>query len=159
MGACEFSEIAFGKTAQEAFDTVVRQAEWEHGHGGYTGTIAEKGADGFVEMNKTANGKPYTQADVDRMLKIAHDKMFGFVKYNGGCGNDAKEDKAAKRRYNSLSPAERDWVNKAEKLIGDKWGACLCFTMQGLAAAGWRAKNNCKGKRGNVYVFIGTASS
>ena len=31
-----------GKTAQIAFDKVVEQAQWEHGHGGYSGTIAEK---------------------------------------------------------------------------------------------------------------------
>ena len=31
-----------GKTAQAAFDKVVEQAQWEHGHRGYSGTIAEK---------------------------------------------------------------------------------------------------------------------
>lgn len=46
MGACDFICRARGKTAQEAFDAAVRDAEWEHGHGGYTGTIAEK--DEFV---------------------------------------------------------------------------------------------------------------
>jgi len=33
---------AKGKTAQEAFDAAVAQARHEYGHGGYTGTIAEK---------------------------------------------------------------------------------------------------------------------
>lgn len=42
MGACDFSTIAKGKTAKEAFRTAVEDAQYESGHGGYTGTIAEK---------------------------------------------------------------------------------------------------------------------
>ena len=42
MGASEFSNIAEGKTADEAFKKLVKQAQWEHGHAGYSGTIAEK---------------------------------------------------------------------------------------------------------------------
>ena len=42
MGAEFFETVAIGDTAQQAFDTAVRHAEWESGHGGYTGTIAEK---------------------------------------------------------------------------------------------------------------------
>ena len=42
MGACNFYQKAKGKNAQEAFHSAVKAAEWEHGHGGYTGTIAEK---------------------------------------------------------------------------------------------------------------------
>jgi hypothetical protein len=42
MGACDFTKRAKGKTADEAFDAAVREAQYEHGHGGYTGTIAEK---------------------------------------------------------------------------------------------------------------------
>jgi hypothetical protein len=42
MGASEFTDVGRGKTAQEAFDKLVKDAQYEHGHGGYTGTIAEK---------------------------------------------------------------------------------------------------------------------
>lgn len=42
MGACEFSTTAKGKTAKEAFRNAVEDARHEHGHGGYSGTIAEK---------------------------------------------------------------------------------------------------------------------
>lgn len=42
MGACDFFNIAKGATALEAFQFITEQARWEHGHGGYTGTIAEK---------------------------------------------------------------------------------------------------------------------
>ncbi len=42
MGAQDFSSSARGKTAKEAFRTAREDAKYESGHGGYTGTIAEK---------------------------------------------------------------------------------------------------------------------
>jgi hypothetical protein len=46
MGAEVFSSRAAGKDADEAFQAAVKQAEWDYGHAGYTGSIAEK--DDFV---------------------------------------------------------------------------------------------------------------
>ena len=46
MGAETFSITKSGKTAKEAFKFAVEDAEYDHGHSGYTGTIAEK--DSFV---------------------------------------------------------------------------------------------------------------
>lgn len=48
MGACNFTTVARGKTAADAFDTAVRDARYDYGHAGYTGTIAEKS--GYVEF-------------------------------------------------------------------------------------------------------------
>ena len=42
MGACDFSVIGHGQTLSQAFTAAVAQARYENGHGGYTGTIAEK---------------------------------------------------------------------------------------------------------------------
>lgn len=42
MGASDFMVTARGSTAREAFEYAVRRALYEHGHGGYTGSIAEK---------------------------------------------------------------------------------------------------------------------
>lgn len=42
MGATQFSVVATGDTAADAFSSARQEALWEHGHGGYTGTIAEK---------------------------------------------------------------------------------------------------------------------
>jgi len=49
MGACDFVTKAVGETAEEAFGVAVEDAKYEHGHGGYTGTIAEK--DSFVMID------------------------------------------------------------------------------------------------------------
>lgn len=42
MGASEFEVRTSGKTPDEAFRRAVEDAQYESGHGGYTGTIAEK---------------------------------------------------------------------------------------------------------------------
>jgi len=49
MGATDFTARASGTTVDEAFRYAVDQAYYWHGHGGYTGTIAEK--HGFVEYD------------------------------------------------------------------------------------------------------------
>lgn len=40
MGACNFIEFGRGKTKEEAFDRLVDDALWEHGHDPYNGTIS-----------------------------------------------------------------------------------------------------------------------
>jgi hypothetical protein len=42
MGAEQFTCYASGKNAKAAFNAATEDAAWECGHGGYTGTIAEK---------------------------------------------------------------------------------------------------------------------
>lgn len=42
MGAAEFMSWGKGTTPQKAFDSAREAALFEYGHGGYTGTIAEK---------------------------------------------------------------------------------------------------------------------
>lgn len=42
MGAEQFTHTAKGKTAREAFYAAREKALYNHGHSGYTGTIAEK---------------------------------------------------------------------------------------------------------------------
>lgn len=42
MGAEQFWTKAYGKTAGAAFKSAVEEAQYENGHCGYTGTIAEK---------------------------------------------------------------------------------------------------------------------
>ena len=42
MGANSFSCTSYGKNANEAFNRAVDDALYEYGHGGYTGSIAEK---------------------------------------------------------------------------------------------------------------------
>jgi len=64
-GADTFETIGQGKTAEEAFQRAREDAAYEHGHGGYTGTIAEKG--GFRLFNPPKGVKP------DEFIKGFHE--------------------------------------------------------------------------------------
>ena len=59
MGACNFENLTIDryKDANEAFVKLVKDAQYYHGHGGYTGTIAEKGS--FVMITPPPRKNPY----------------------------------------------------------------------------------------------------
>lgn len=61
MGAENFTNIAEGKTPEAAFLTAKEEAFYDHGHSGYTGTIAEK--DEFVMIDLPAGEDPHKYAD------------------------------------------------------------------------------------------------
>lgn len=67
MGAETFSQVATGETAKLAFRSAVESAQWDHGHSGYSGTIAEK--DGFIDLTH--------EADPDTLQSIRRDEYFG----------------------------------------------------------------------------------
>lgn len=58
MGAQQFENIGKGKTVEEAFFAAVKQALWDNGHSGYTGTLAEKYE--FVKIEVPAGTAPQT---------------------------------------------------------------------------------------------------
>jgi hypothetical protein len=64
MGASEFSIYMRGTDAKALFAAAVKQAQYENGNGGYTGTIAEKGGYGF----KVISG-PLTKSDAERLVE------------------------------------------------------------------------------------------
>lgn len=61
MGAQTFFQNGRGVTAKEAFDDARDRAAWEHGHGGYTGSCAEKYE--FVMIKCPENTDPMTYAE------------------------------------------------------------------------------------------------
>jgi hypothetical protein len=62
MGAESFTTRPYPtKTASEAFEQAVAEAQWDHGHSGYTGTIAEKHS--FVMMPMLEGMGAYESAD------------------------------------------------------------------------------------------------
>lgn len=62
MGADSFMQFAIGKDAAEAFGKAVESAQYDYGHRGYTGTIAEK--EGFIKIpfSRETNGDPQKYA-------------------------------------------------------------------------------------------------
>jgi hypothetical protein len=184
MGACDFESVGFGKTANDAFRQAVSEAQYEYGHGGYTGTIAEKGGDGFIHVVLPA------RTDLRKLLSGIHaiawvlnDGRLDFDAFRERSRNRFKdEQKRAKKQGWAMHRTLRDemsfvtkQINQAkyavEKLgereavrlahaTNDKWGACVCIEVTGAAATKMRERVGYKGRRGiRPYVFIGTASS
>jgi hypothetical protein len=60
MGAQPFITEAHGTDARKAFEQAVEDALYDHGHAGYTGTIAEK--DRFTLIPLPEGAKPYQEA-------------------------------------------------------------------------------------------------
>lgn len=62
MGSTSFTTYAKGKTAKEAFNAAVKEAKYDYGNSGYTGTIAEK--DSFVEFDLLTGSPPLQEARI-----------------------------------------------------------------------------------------------
>ena len=75
MGACEFVSSGKGKSAKEAFSNVVSNARYENGHGGYTGTIAEKSA--FKMVSGVTAKTVREAADLAEKLLNEDDATYG----------------------------------------------------------------------------------
>lgn len=69
MGASDFLEIGSGKNAKEAFDLLVEEACYEYGHGGYTGTIAEKNSFKIVSDKTFASFE-----EAEKFINTLYDK-------------------------------------------------------------------------------------
>lgn len=74
MGAEQFFTYASGKDAREAFSRAVQEARYEHGHGGYTGTIAEKHSFTIIECPKGISAGDYAQQLLDDCDSRVDDK-------------------------------------------------------------------------------------
>lgn len=108
MGAQTFSTTAKGRTAQAAFSAAVKSAGWEHGHGGYTGTIAEKSS--FTLIRDSA------EEVLKRLLK------------------EPDAEKYYPRIVEGLQRGDgwaiaRALVEIGDPRIDDKWGAAGCIAL------------------------------
>lgn len=74
MGGTTFFVTSIGETVEEAFQNAVVRARYESGHGGYTGSIAEKNS--FTMIPLPAGKAPYDYADelIDKCDKRIDDK-------------------------------------------------------------------------------------
>jgi hypothetical protein len=62
MGAVGFDCVGFGNDVEDAFNNARAQAQYDYGHAGYTGTIAEKNS--FVEFKCPDGIEPNYFVDV-----------------------------------------------------------------------------------------------
>lgn len=138
MGASQFMNISTGKTPEEAFHSVTASARYEHGHGGYSGTIAEKHE---YRLLTTPSGV------------AALDLANWALKY------------APPERRNPQWPAEHlpkfeSEVRQIARAADDKWGPAVALEILGEELEALRKGNPNRFPKGErVFVFFGWASS
>ena len=78
MGATTFGCTARGRDASEAFKKARDEAFYEHGHGGYTGTIAEKSDYKLVTLSEEViNDRTLFRAKIDELTDTQFDDKWG----------------------------------------------------------------------------------
>ena len=116
MGATGFCVTATGVSARDAFINARDEALYEHGHGGYTGSIAEKS--NFIMLSIPPDMSCETWATI----------VDESVVYYGETEEKCKAE--IKKRF-SISD---ELVNKAFRqnlAVCDKWGPAGCFDLGG----------------------------
>jgi hypothetical protein len=177
MGATDFTSVACGKTPEAAFNVARENAAWEHGHGGYTGTIAEKS--GFVLFTLPLRVSPsklegwvsqcyylLDEEDEPYDLKWAQDavknakpgtKRAAQKRLREVEGRIKQQKKEAEKFKREVGP-HFALVQRMSRVYEDKWGPAVCVELRTSAQrkpyiyAG-------KPRRGeSVYLFFGIAS-
>lgn len=85
MGATTFFTFATGKTASEAFASAQAEARYDHGHSGYTGTIAEKPS--FIEFSVPLAELPVREQEQSYYTRTGATKMMVTVPLESRIGN------------------------------------------------------------------------
>jgi len=74
MGGNTFYQIGKGRTVEEAFRNAVEQAQYENGHGGYTGTLAEKHSYVVITLPEGIEARDYATLLIDKDDERIEDK-------------------------------------------------------------------------------------
>jgi len=157
MGAEWYETETAGATAGEAYTKACEQAWWDHGHSGYTGTIAEK--NGFVQIPRPPRIKASKVAAV-----LYNAETYYWWQHHGanssrvGMGyTEAPYGKEAFEACKQWWPAgsDIDYV-KIFTLLDEKWEASLVVE-QDLATRKKDFPNLPKGHK--TFLFFGRAST
>lgn len=157
MGACDFETVAFGKTARDAFNSATDSARYEYGHGGYTGSIAEK--DGFVVIDRP---KARKTADLVRWIASVQeldDDPQWITPVNKEY--DRRVKLADGRKFDIAKDTPKPlwgWVIRHAATYHSKYGAALCMELSYAEAMAYKTRRGLKGKQGSVFAFFGIAA-
>jgi hypothetical protein len=156
MGASQFGEYGYGRTASEAFTAAREQAAWEYGHGGYTGSLAEKpGAVLLPELPAR-----WTTQTVEQLISEAE---FG-ASYKAANGQWKTRKGSAEKAQQKLDGWLRGTTWNHARLVAAynaKWESALCLLVPATEERKHRATqgNPPKPRGRSLYYFFGLASS
>ena len=128
MGAEQFVTKSNSRfpDAQEAFNQAKEQEAYEHGHGGYSGTLAEKG--------------DYVMIPVPDEMEAGNfvDHVLSYYKVDWG-ENKGEEHWLGNAEPDGLEQSSREAIRKAHDLVDDKWGpaGCVKDADHGFIFFGW----------------------
>lgn len=161
MGANAFETMSHGKTAREAFHAAAEAAAWECGHGGYTGTIAEKSDFALYTLPPRVMAPKviaalYRAETPEQQREVKKYWAESKVKQTAEQKRWAREGAKA-FQWLASTFGERVAVGMVET-FNDKWGPAVAFEVTGKARDRYRLYTNVpRGQK--VFVFTGYASS
>lgn len=136
MGAVDFQTFATGKTPEAAFADAITSASYEHGAGGYSGTIAEK-----------QSFKLFTPPSGVAALDFTR-----WVRESEPSGSSGIAE--------GVPPQYAAAVLRAAKISDDKWGPAAAVEIKGEELVALKAKHPGRFPEGvRVFYFFGWASS
>lgn len=159
MGATEFEDYGFGKTAEVAFNGCVREAHYESGHDSYNGTISTvRGYQLFIAPPRTSvekvAGLVWLLRDApDRHVKYSTDRF----KVLTGTMNTQGKWKTKWKTHVLPNGLEMSHLLTMSAAI-EKWESCCAIRVTGTAAQNKREQHGWKGLHGDVYYFFGLAA-
>jgi hypothetical protein len=128
MGACEFwASVPAGrriKTAADAFRAARDEALYEHGHGGYSGTIAEKHSFEVIDPHPFCGRGSVTIDDYDGKARVPRPRTI----------------RTALPTAQEAAKVARFLFNTDDRRVSDKWGPASCVAYRakgGRKVAGW----------------------
>lgn len=134
MGAEWFEQYGVGKTMKGAFSAAHKEALYEYGHRGYTGSLAEKGS--YVDM--TAKFPKFSN---DEELEAILRNIYSFPNIEDSATVSTYDSKNRTIVKRAMTADEMEIVDIV-KAANDKWGP----------AVGIKTGDN-------EYLFFGWASS
>lgn len=171
MGACDFEDFGYGKNVGEVFARCRDDAAWEHGHGGYTGTIAEKHDYVLIDLPPRVTTRKarsmwfqYSnlQSAKEAIKELQDPNCWMYKRF----GTKADRSKALTQAKRQLRAAEKelgkhvDLARRIYQIADDKWGPAVAVELKGKELKDWRQRMGLQGRRGiRAFVFFGLASS
>jgi hypothetical protein len=172
MGATNFQTYAFGKTLGEAFRSAQSDAMYWNGHGGYTGTIAEKPGAQLIILPPRVTAKrfldwlywyeeaSYAEYEREELAELERTRApRGQAKQHAKRKADLRKAiKAAERSLKRIPVEHRALVAEAHNIYDRKWDEALAFEITGSEATKIKAQLGKKGTRLRCFCFCGMAS-
>lgn len=148
MGATNFGHESIGENVSDAYRKAVEEAQYDYGHRGYTGTIAEKSGYRVVSFSGSQ-----TPARAEKFIRAVNDYLHLRWEANDSDAKPGKK-KSARRKAAKLLEKWGNALGRAAVLHEDKWGPAVAVLLDK------RARKSAKAPwKGEKWYFFGLAST